>query len=64
MRNNPGPYGHTIRSLGDGCYRLSWYTDRTYSGSRIRHPSKHQRDTDLKGAQRFSKKHKITIPGD
>jgi hypothetical protein len=55
-------YGHTIRRLVSGDYRLHWTIDRYYAGSRLRHPTGYNRDTDRAGAERFAKKHNVKMP--
>lgn len=60
--SSSGSYGHKIQNLGHGDYRLFWMVDRYYTGTRGRFPRRCQRDTDLKGAQRFAKRWKVKIP--
>lgn len=55
-------YGHAIRDLGGGCYRIHWTVDRKYEGSRLRFPTGYRRETDEDGARRFAKRHGIEFP--
>ncbi len=55
-------YGHTIRLIGPGSYRLAWTVDRYVAGSRLRHPVGYQRIADREGAIRFGKKWGIPMP--
>ncbi len=55
-------YRHSIQPIGDDHYRLHWTVDRYYSGSRLRHPSTTQRDTDRRGAERFAKRWNLMMP--
>lgn len=57
-----GSYGHSIRRIADGHYRLSWTVDRYYQNSRMRHPRTATRDTDTAGAERFAKRWDIAMP--
>lgn len=54
-------YGFSCRKYGEDWYRLSWVVDSYYSNSRLRHPKRFTRDTDLAGAKRFCKKHDLKI---
>lgn len=49
-------YGHRIRCIDPGTFRLSWTVDRYYPGSRLRFPTGYSRDTDRAGAIRFAKR--------
>ena len=55
-------YRQSCQKLCPDCYRLTWYVDRYYPSSRLRFPTRYQRDTDLKGAQRFCKRWGFQIP--
>jgi hypothetical protein len=55
-------YGQRIVKLFADCYRISWVVDRYYSGSRLRWPTESSRVTDDRGAERFCKKHGLTVP--
>lgn len=55
-------YGHRIKFERKDEYVISWTTDRYYSGSRLRHPLGHSRDTNRKGALRFAKKWNLKMP--
>lgn len=57
-----GSYGFHLRKLGEDHYRMSWTYDRYYAGDRLRYPQLRSRDTDLTGAKRFAKRHKLTLP--
>ena len=61
-RYSPGrSYGHKCLPLGDTAYSISWAIDRYYPDSRLRHPTRYTRFTDKAGAERFCKKHGITM---
>jgi hypothetical protein len=49
-------YSHGISKLGDDWFRISWTVDFYYPDSRLRHPRRFSRHTDLAGAKRFKKK--------
>ena len=55
-------YGHHIRYIGWGGYRLSWTYDTKISGSRLRWPRTTTRDTEKEGALRFAKKWGVEMP--
>ena len=55
-------YGHAIQHIGGGDFRIYWTVDRYYAGSRLRHPQTASRNTDRAGAERFAKRHKLTLP--
>ncbi len=55
-------YGHSLRKIGRGQYRMSWTSDRKVGGSRLRYPTTSTRDTDLEGAIRFTKKWGLSSP--
>lgn len=57
-------YNHRIRRLDPECFRLSWTVDRYYDGSRQRFPTVYTRDTDERGARRFSRRWGCAVPGD
>ena len=57
-------YGHAIRRIGPGHYRLSWTHDRKVAGSRLRFQATIRRDTDRAGAERFAKKWGVTLPAE
>lgn len=57
-----GSYGHHIRRIAEGHFRLSWTVDRYYANSRLRHPRTATRDTDTAGAERFAKRWDIAMP--
>ena len=54
-------YGFRVREIGPDHYRLSWTVDFHYPTSRLRHSRGYTRDTDKKGAERFAKKHGVSI---
>lgn len=54
-------YAHRCRHLGAGTYRISWTNDRYYKGSRLRFPTRTERDTDEVGARRFCQKWGVEI---
>lgn len=54
--NSSGSTSHSVSKIGDDHYRLSWTVDRYIKGSRLRFPTKYNRDTDELGAIRFAKK--------
>jgi len=55
-------YSFNARKIDpSGMYRLSWTVDFYYPDSRLRYPRTFSRDTDQKGAERFCKKHNITL---
>lgn len=60
--SSTGAHGHRVRHLGGDDFRIAWTTDRYYSGSRLRHPRLHYRDTNYKGAVRFAQRHGCTFP--
>jgi hypothetical protein len=60
--SSSGSYGHSIRRFGPGHYRLSWTVDRYCRGSRLRFPTSTSRDTDARGAVRFSLKWGCDMP--
>ena len=57
-----GGYGHSVRYIGWGGWRMSWCWDRKIAGSRLRHPQEITRDTDLAGAKRFAAKYALAEP--
>lgn len=57
-----GGYGHRIKFERTDEYRITWFYDRYFSGSRLRHPTGRSRDTNRKGAERFAKKWNIKMP--
>ena len=57
-----GSYGHRIKREREDEYVISWFFDRYYKGSRLRHPQGRSRDTNRKGALRFAKKWKLQMP--
>jgi len=57
-----GSYGHRIRKEREDEYVVSWRYDMKYSGVRGRFPQTRSRDTNRKGAERFSKKWSIPLP--
>jgi hypothetical protein len=62
-RHRPsGGYGHHVRSIGLGGWRMSWVWDSYIIGSRLRYPRTIERDTDYPGAVRFAKKWGLPKP--
>lgn len=59
-----GGHSHRIIRYGTDDYRLVWFYDVKYKGSRLRFERKVQRDTDRKGAERFAKKWGVPMPKD
>lgn len=59
-RLRAGSYGHRLRYLGDGCWRMSWKVDTKHG--RIRYPRVATRDTDRKGAERFARRWGLDMP--
>jgi hypothetical protein len=59
---NMSSYAHKIQYIGPDHYRLHWTVDHKYSGSRLRFPRGHSRDTDEAGAKRFSKRWNRPMP--
>lgn len=57
-------YQHSVQSIGFGCFRLSWVVDRYIKGSRLRWPTTYGRDTNRAGAERFCKRHQVSMPRD
>ncbi len=57
-------YGHKIKMLSPGIWRISWVMDRYIAGNRQRHPTGYQRITDRDGAERFARKWDIAMPAD
>ena len=56
-------YGHCIEKLYQAdCYRISWTVDCYVEGSRLRFPRVSRRLTDLAGAKRFARRHKLAEP--
>lgn len=55
-------YGHHIQRIGIDHYRIFWTFDTKIQGSRLRYPRTLSRDTDEKGALKFSKKWDCRIP--
>jgi hypothetical protein len=55
-------YAHRCRRLHENEYRISWTYDRYYEGSRLRWPTRGQRDVDEQGARRFCKRWGIAFP--
>ena len=61
--NTGGGYDHYCNYYKHyNYYRIGWYFDRYYSGSRLRFPQKIERDTDEAGARKFCKKWEIEFP--
>lgn len=60
-------YGHSITRIGYDHYRLGWTVDRYQKGSRLRFPTRSNRDTDGIGASRFAKRWNLDfkpVPGE
>lgn len=57
-------YGHRIQHIGPDHFRLYWAVDHKHVGSRLRHPRVARRDTDRKGAERFAKRHGVSMPAE
>ncbi len=53
---------HRIQDLRGGIYLLSWEYEVKYSGSRLLFHRKMTRETDRKGAEKFSKKWGCPMP--
>jgi hypothetical protein len=53
---------HGMRWIGPDHYRLWWTFDTYRRGSRLRWPRTIKRDTNKKGAIRFSRKWGLTMP--
>jgi hypothetical protein len=62
MRFTSSSYGHRIRFIAAGIYRLEWGIDRRIKGSRLRHPTSFKRVADEAGARRFAKRWSIKMP--
>jgi hypothetical protein len=54
--------GQRVQFLSHDCYRISWWVDRYYPTSRLRHPVGQVRITDEAGAKRFCKKWGLEMP--
>ena len=54
-------YDHKCLHIGDDTYSISWTVDRYYAGDRLRHPVRTRRITDEVCAQRFCKKHNVSV---
>lgn len=55
-------YGHRVRRIGYDHYRLHWTVDRYYPDSNLRWPRGCSRDTDERGARRFTKRWGLKFP--
>ena len=55
-------YGHRIKALGGGYYRLSWSYDFYIKGSMLRFCKTVQRETDEAGAMCFAKRWDCKMP--
>ncbi len=61
--SSSGGKNYVCRKIGNDQYgyKISWMVDYYYAGSRLRYPRSFSRITDLKGAMRFCRKHRIDI---
>ena len=64
VTSGSGSYGHRCFYLGHGEYELVWTVDRHYPEDRLRYPRRARRLTDRRGADRFCKRWRITMPTD
>lgn len=55
-------YGHTIRFIAHDHYRLGWTVDRYYANSRLRFPTRFNRDSGETQAKRFAAKWGCNMP--
>lgn len=55
-------YNFGIQDTRDGYFYLYWTVDHKYPSSRLRFPREHRRSTDREGAERFAKKHGLSMP--
>lgn len=58
-----GSYGHSATRIGSDLWRISWCVEFKHRGSRLRHPRTFERVTDNRGAARFAKRWRFTLPG-
>jgi hypothetical protein len=54
--NSSGSSNHAVSHIGHDHYRLEWTVDRYTKNSRLRFPTRFNRDTDEAGAVKFAKK--------
>lgn len=59
--SSSGSKDHWVDKIGPDHYRISWTVDRYIRGSRLRFPTGYRRDTDLKGAIAFAKRHGLNV---